>query len=92
MRDQLTEKLETRGFQKCATGLHCFAMVRYRQGVSDVITDIGGLQLPTESDWHLCTYAGDWLDEAHGDQPLIAHISEDSPLGLIERVDSCATS
>jgi hypothetical protein len=81
------EQLTARGFAECATGGNCRAMVRTRGNFTDVITDIGGLDLPTESDWHFCTYAGDWLADVGADAPLASLTSDDCQLHLIACVD-----
>lgn len=61
-------------------------MIRNRDGKSDVITAMGGACLPTASDWMLCTYDGNWMEDAFGDQPVDSLDGDCSPVSLIEAV------
>lgn len=82
----LVAQLEAKGFYQWNTGGHCTALVRQRDGVTDVITSTDGADLPEANDWLLCTYRGDWVDSA--DCPQISQIdSENSPVDLITAVD-----
>ena len=83
----LVQQLEARGFTQWGTGGRCVAMVRQRQGATDVVTDTGGTELPADADWMLCTYGYDWTSDPGRDQPIDSLDSEVSPVHLLAAVE-----
>lgn len=79
----LIQHLESKGFSQYPSGGGCMAMVRYRDGKSDVITSTDGGSLPEADDWLFCIYSGDWRKEDCGDE--VDNLCSDmSPLHLLE--------
>ena len=76
MTTDLIGALEAAGFTLTQTGGGCRAMVRQRNGATEVITDVGGAELPYHGDWLLARYAGDWLADA--DATLLEDFDSDT--------------
>lgn len=85
MEDELIDALTAKGFAKEAMGGNIEAMVRQRDGKTEVITAHDG-GLPDASDWLFCVYEGDWLSDP--DAKEIDNLgSEMSPMHILEVVD-----
>lgn len=82
----LIEQLEGMGFVQWGTGGHCQALVRVAHGATDVITDMGGCDLPEESDWMLCRYAYAWLEDVGAGEPIESHDSETATGTLLDAI------
>lgn len=77
------QELIANGFVEAATGGNCRALVRRRDGKTDVVTTTDGSDLPEADDWLFVTYDGDWLADA--EVAMIDQLdSEMSPLSLVE--------
>jgi hypothetical protein len=82
----LTQILSTKGFEEVETGGGCRAMVRRREGATDVVTSSDGGSLPEDGDWLFATYEGDWLADADAEMKDCVD-SESSPMHLLEVID-----
>jgi len=85
---RLVDQLAAQGFLTSCTGGGCHALVRRRDGYTDVVTTRDGLDLPTRNDWLLCTYGGEWA----GDPPLASVTNADCVTDLIGAVRVVAVS
>lgn len=86
MINSTVQALFNKGFTEVETGGGCKAMVRQRDGKTDVVTDADGSWVPDANDWMFATYAGDWLRDA--DAELVDTLDhETSPMSLLEVVD-----
>lgn len=83
MAETFIERLEGLGFQQADTGGGCQAMIRQREGATEVITAADDPALPSEGNWQWILYDGDWL--ADSSAPVLdCGDHESSPLHLFE--------
>lgn len=79
----LLEKLAGFGFEQVSTGGNCVALMRKRDGKSDVLTDEEGYNLPSEDDWCLAVYEGDFLVDEEA-ECIDSIDSSLTPIALVE--------
>lgn len=76
------DQLRQMGFEETAMGGNCRALIRKKDGRTEVITD-GDCDLPEPSAWRFASYEGDWLADPYA--PLVDTADhQTAPLHLFE--------
>lgn len=80
--------LTAKGFVATGTGGNCMAMTKYVDGKSIVVTDAEGLSLPSEDDWGIGVYKGDFMQDEDA-ECIDCTDSECSPVHFELALDLC---